>query len=162
MAGLCCTLRGVHEVLKTMTPKTDFSERVCVNLASFVFKRVARDLRHAETIEVDDWPKVTRFFANVKLTVKVVAHTAHSPMLKEYLSRVNGALPELTSNVDNNEDLQVELALALRSLVQIGEILGEVDFSYMSEHSRIGEIIAILKKAGPPTCIELLTSHSIE
>jgi hypothetical protein len=147
MSRLCCALDGVHMVLKTMTPKTDFSERVCVNLAAFVFRRVAHDLRHSKTLEPADWPKVTRFFANARLTIKVVAHTAHNPMLTEYLTRVNEALPKLHANVDSDEEFQAGLALALGSLCKVGDIIGEVDFAYLGEHSvaRIGAIVEILK-----------------
>ena len=70
-------------------------------------------------------------------------------MLREYLSRVNEALPDLAHNVDSDEEFQAGLALALGSLCKIGHILGEVDFAYLGEHSvaRIGAIVAILKDA---------------
>ena len=151
MACLCCTLRDVHRVLKTMTPVTDFSERVCVNLVSFVFYRVGRDLRHAESIQLDDWPKVVRFFANLDLTAKVVAHTAHSDVFRKYLSLTSDALPKLAQTVDCEEDLQAQLELALNSLAKIGWIIGEVDFTYLDRESvsQIRDIVTILKNAEP-------------
>ena len=151
MACLCCTVRDVHRVLKNMTPVTDFCERVCVNLVSFVFYRVGRDLRHAESVQLDDWPKVVRFFANLELTAKVVAHTAHSDVFRKYLSLTSEALPKLAQTVDCDEDLEEQLELALRSLATIGRIIGEVDFAYLDSESatHIGDIVLILKNAEP-------------
>jgi len=146
MACLCCTVRDVHRVLKIMTPVTDFSERVCVNLLSFVFYRVGRDLRHAESIQLKDWPKVVRFFANLELTAKVVAHTAHNDVFRKYLSLTSEALPKLAHTVDCDEDLEEQLELAMDSLAKIGQILGEVDFAYLDSESaaHIGDIVSIL------------------
>ena len=151
MACLCCTVRDVHRVLKNMTPVTDFSERVCVNLLSFVFYRVGRDLRHAESIQLEDWPKVVRFFANLELTAKVVAHTAHNDVFRKYLSLTSEALPKLAHTVDCDEDLEEQLELAMLSLANIGRIIGEVDFAYLDSESatHIGEIVLILKNAEP-------------
>ena len=151
MACLCCTVRDVHRVLKNMTPVTDFCERVCVNLVSFVFYRVGRDLRHAESVQLDDWPKVVRFFANLELTAKVVAHTAHSDVFRKYLSLTSEALPKLAQTVDCDEDLEEQLELAMLSLANIGRIIGEVDFAYLDSESatHIGEIVLILKNAEP-------------
>ena len=151
MACLCCTVRDVHRVLKNMTPVTDFSERVCVNLLSFVFYRVGRDLRHAESIQLEDWPKVVRFFANLELTAKVVAHTAHNDVFRKYLSLTSEALPKLAHSVDCDEDLEEQLELAMLSLANIGRIIGEVDFAYLDSESatHIGEIVLILKNAEP-------------
>ena len=151
MACLCCTVRDVHRVLKNMTPVTDFSERVCVNLLSFVFYRVGRDLRHAESIQLEDWPKVVRFFANLELTAKVVAHTAHNDVFRKYLSLTSEALPKLAHTVDCEDDLEEQLELATSSLAKIGRIIGEVDFAYLDSESatHIGEIVLILKNAEP-------------
>lgn len=151
MACLCCTVRDVHRVLKNMTPVTDFSERVCVNLLSFVFYRVGRDLRHAESIQLEDWPKVVRFFANLELTAKVVAHTAHNDVFRKYLSLTSEALPKLAHTVDCEDDLEEQLELATSSLANIGRIIGEVDFAYLDSESatHIGEIVLILKNAEP-------------
>jgi hypothetical protein len=151
MACLCCTVRDVHRVLKNMTPVTDFSERVCVNLLSFVFYRVGRDLRHAESIQLEDWPKVVRFFANLELTAKVVAHTAHNDVFRKYLSLTSEALPKLAHSVDCEDDLEEQLELAMLSLANIGRIIGEVDFAYLDSESatHIGEIVSILKNAEP-------------
>ena len=151
MACLCCTVRDVHRVLKNMTPVTDFSERVCVNLLSFVFYRVGRDLRHAEGIQLEDWPKVVRFFANLELTAKVVAHTAHNDVFRKYLSLTSEALPKLAHSVDCEDDLEEQLELAMLSLANIGRIIGEVDFAYLDSESatHIGEIVSILKNAEP-------------
>jgi hypothetical protein len=151
MACLCCTVRDVHRVLKNMTPVTDFSERVCVNLLSFVFYRVGRDLRHAESIQLEDWPKVVRFFANLELTAKVVAHTAHNDVFRKYLSLTSEALPKLAHSVDCEDDLEEQLELAMLSLANIGRIIGEVDFAYLDSESatHIGEIVLILKNAEP-------------
>jgi hypothetical protein len=134
-----------------MTPVTDFSERVCVNLLSFVFYRVGRDLRHAESIQLEDWPKVVRFFANLELTAKVVAHTAHNDVFRKYLSLTSEALPKLAHSVDCDEDLEEQLELAMLSLANIGRIIGEVDFAYLDSESatHIGEIVLILKNAEP-------------
>jgi hypothetical protein len=134
-----------------MTPVTDFSERVCVNLLSFVFYRVGRDLRHAEGIRLEDWPKVVRFFANLELTAKVVAHTAHNDVFRKYLSLTSEALPKLAHSVDCDEDLEEQLELAMLSLANIGRIIGEVDFAYLDSESatHIGEIVLILKNAEP-------------
>ena len=151
MACLCCTVRDVHRVLKNMTPVTDFSERVCVNLLSFVFYRVGRDIRHAESIQLEDWPKVVRFFANLELTAKVVAHTAHNDVFRKYLSLTSEALPKLAHSVDCEDDLEEQLELAMLSLANIGRIIGEVDFAYLDSESatHIGEIVLILKNAEP-------------
>ena len=134
-----------------MTPVTDFSERVCVNLLSFVFYRVGRDIRHAESIQLEDWPKVVRFFANLELTAKVVAHTAHNDVFRKYLSLTSEALPKLAHSVDCEDDLEEQLELAMLSLANIGRIIGEVDFAYLDSESatHIGEIVLILKNAEP-------------
>jgi hypothetical protein len=151
MACLCCTVRDVHRVLKNMTPVTDFSERVCVNLLSFVVYRVGRDHRQAESIQLEDWPKVVRFFANLELTAKVVAHTAHNDVFRKYLSLTSEALPKLAHSVDCEDDLEEQLELAMLSLANIGRIIGEVDFAYLDSESatHIGEIVSILKNAEP-------------
>jgi hypothetical protein len=151
MACLCCTVRDVQKKKKNMTPVTDFSERVCVNLLSFVFYRVGRDLRHAESIQLEDWPKVVRFFANLELTAKVVAHTAHNDVFRKYLSLTSEALPKLAHSVDCEDDLEEQLELAMLSLANIGRIIGEVDFAYLDSESatHIGEIVLILKNAEP-------------
>jgi hypothetical protein len=149
MSVLHC--EDVHRVLKNMTPVTDFSERVCVNLLSFVFYRVGRDIRHAEGIRLEDWPKVVRFFANLELTAKVVAHTAHNDVFRKYLSLTSEALPKLAHSVDCEDDLEEQLELAMLSLANIGRIIGEVDFAYLDSESatHIGEIVLILKNAEP-------------
>jgi len=146
---MCCVVRDVHNVVRSIKPNADFTERIAVNLVAFVFRRVARDIRNTEKLKLCDWPKVARLFSNLKLSTKVVTHTAHDPNAKAYLSRVQCALVDLPIMVDTEEAFQTELALALGSLARVGRIMGEVDFAYLGVDSaaKVGKIVEILKKA---------------